>query len=125
MAPADAPPDRPEGKIIAAITEGIVAAQRDEEDPFSAFVDTTATLHALAEVAARIAFQAKFADTAAKGVKFAEEHVVMIRRTLRALRKRGDEHPFARVRQAHVRRTPERGTWTFGFRMAIDPHERL
>jgi hypothetical protein len=125
MAPADALPDRPKDKIIAAITEAIVAAQRDDEDPSSAFVDTTATLHALAEVAARIAFQAKFADTAGKGAKFAEEHLVMIRRILRALRKRGDEHPFARVRQAHVRATPERGTWTFGFRMAIDPHERL
>jgi hypothetical protein len=125
MAPVDALPDRSEDKIIAAITEAIVAAQRDDEDPSSAFVDTTATLHALVEVAARIAFQAKFADTATKGARFAEEHVVMIRRTLNALRKRGDEHPFARVRQAHLRATPERGTWTFGFRMAIDPHERL
>jgi hypothetical protein len=125
MAPVDALPDRSEDKIIAAITEAIVAAQRDDEDPSSAFVDTTATLHALVEVAARIAFQAKFADTAGKGAWFAEEHVVMIRRTLNALRKRGDEHPFARVRQAHLRATPERGTWTFGFRMAIDPHERL
>jgi hypothetical protein len=62
-------------KIVAAITQAIIAAQRDDEDdPSLAYVFTDTTLAALAEVAARIAFQTKVADTAAKGAKFAEGH---------------------------------------------------
>ena len=53
-------------------------------------------------VAARIAFETKIADTAAKGATFAEKHAEMVGRTLEALRKSGDEHPFARVQHNHA-----------------------
>jgi hypothetical protein len=52
----------------------------------------------LAEVAARIAFETKIADTAVKGATFAAKHAEVVGQTLEALRKSGDQHPFARVR---------------------------
>jgi hypothetical protein len=84
-------------KITVAITEAIIASQRDDDHPSLSFVETDTTLKALAVVAARIAFETKIADTAAKGATFADKHAEMVGRTLEALRKSGDEHPFARV----------------------------
>ena len=69
MSDADAPPaaTRPD-KIVVAITEAIVAAQSGAEEGSSvAWVDTTATLEALAEVAARSAFHTKIAVTPVDG----------------------------------------------------------
>jgi hypothetical protein len=57
-------------------------------------------LKALAVVAARIAFETEIADTTVKGATFAEKHAEMVGHTLEALRKSGDQHPFARVRDA-------------------------
>ena len=51
-------------KITVAITEAIIASQRDDEHPSFAYVETDTTLKALAVVAARIAFETKIADTA-------------------------------------------------------------
>ena len=97
MSAAAAPPAPTRtDEIVVAITEAIIAAQRNPGSSSTAWVDTTATLEALAEVAARIAFQTKVADTAAKGATFAEKHAVVVGRTLEALRKSGDQHPFAR-----------------------------
>ena len=55
------------------------------------------------EVTARIAFETKSAT-------FAEKHAAMVGHTLEALRKSGDEHPFARVQydHAHVNGTVKR-----------------
>jgi hypothetical protein len=61
-------------KITVAITEAIIASQRDDEHPSLSYVETDTTLKALAVVAARIAFETKIADTAAKGATFAEKH---------------------------------------------------
>jgi hypothetical protein len=83
-------------KITAAITEAIIASQRDDEHPSFSYVETDTTLKALAVVTARIAFETKIADTAAKGATFAEEHAAVVSHALEALRKSGDEHPFAR-----------------------------
>ena len=66
--------------------------------PSFAYVETDATLKALAEVAAGIAFETKIADTAVKGATFAAKHAEVVGQTLEALRKSGDQHPFARVR---------------------------
>ena len=89
-------------QITVAITEAIIASQRDREHPSFAYVETDTTLKALAVVAARIAFETKIADTAAKGAAFAEKHAEMVGQTLEALRKSGDEHPFARVPHDHA-----------------------
>jgi hypothetical protein len=106
-------------KIIVAITEAIIASQRDDEHPSLAYVETDTTLKALAEVAARIAFETKIAETAAKGAKFAEQHAEEVGRTLEALRKSGDKHAFARVRRNHAH------AWMFGYRVAVDPHGQI
>jgi hypothetical protein len=97
-------------KITVAITEAIIVSQRDHEHPSFAYVETDTTLKALAVVAARIAFETKIADTAAKGATFAEKHAEMVGQTLEALRKSGDQHPFARVQHdhAHMKGTVER-----------------
>ena len=97
-------------KITVAITEAIIASQRDDEHPSFAYVETDITLEALAVVAARIAFETKIADTAAKGATFAEQHAEMVGQTFKALRKSGDQHPFARVQHdhAHMKGTVER-----------------
>lgn len=84
-------------KITVAITEAIIVSQRDHEYPSFAYVETDTTLKALAVVAARIAFETKIADTPAKGATFAEKHAEMVGQTLEALRKSGDQHPFARA----------------------------
>ena len=89
-------------KITVAITEAIIASQRDDEHPSFAYVETDTTLKALAVVAARIAFETKIADTATKGTTFAEKHAEMVGHTLEALRKSGDQHPFARVQHDHA-----------------------
>ena len=83
-------------KITVAITEAIIASQRDNDHPSLSYVETDTTLKALVVVAARIAFEAKIADTAAKGATFAEKHAMVVGRTLEALQKSGDQHPFAR-----------------------------
>ena len=90
-------------KITVAITEAIIASQRDYEHPSFAYVETDTTLKALAVVTARIAFETKSAT-------FAEKHAAMVGHTLEALRKSGDEHPFARVQHdhAHMKGTVER-----------------
>jgi hypothetical protein len=97
-------------KIAVAITEAIIASQRDDEHSSFSYVETDTTLKALAVVAARIAFETKIADTAATGSTFAEKHAVMVGQTLEALRKSGEQHPFARVQhdQAYVKGTVER-----------------
>lgn len=57
MSAADAPPAPTRAdKIVVAITEAIIAAQRNPGSSSTACVDTTTTLEALAEVAARIAY---------------------------------------------------------------------
>ena len=53
-------------------------------------------------VAARIAFETKIADTAGTGATFAEKHAAMVGQTLHALRKSGEQHPFARVQHDHA-----------------------
>jgi hypothetical protein len=97
-------------KITVAITEAIIASQRDHEHPSFAYVETDTTLKALAVVAARIAFETKIADTAVKGATFAAKHAELVGQTLEALRKSGDQHPFARVQHdhAHMKGTVER-----------------
>jgi hypothetical protein len=97
-------------KITVAITEAIIASQRDHEHPSFAYVETDTTLKALAVVAARIAFETKIADTAVKGATFAAKHAELVGYTLEALRKSGDQHPFARVQHdhAHMKGTVER-----------------
>ena len=65
-------------KITVAITEARIVSQRDHEHPSLAYVETDTTLEALAVVAARIAFETKIADTAAKGATFAEQHAEMV-----------------------------------------------
>ena len=95
-------------KIAVAITEAIIASQRDDEHP-SLFTQTDTTLEALAVVAARIAFETKIADTAAKGARVAEQHAEMVGQTLKALRKSGDQHSFARVRGASPMAEAARG----------------
>jgi hypothetical protein len=89
-------------KIAVAIAEAIIVLQRDHEHQSFAYVETDTTLKALAVVAARIAFETKIADSAAKGAAFAEKHAEMVGQTLEALRKSGDEHPFARVQHDHA-----------------------
>jgi hypothetical protein len=89
-------------KITVAITEAIIASQRDDHHPSLSCVETDTTLKALAVVAARIAFETKIADTAVKGATFAEKHAAVVGRTLEALRKSGDQHPFARVQHDHA-----------------------
>ena len=111
-------------KITVAITEAIIASQRDHEHPSFAYVETDTTLKALAMVAARIAFETKIADTAAKGATFAEKHAEMVGQILEALRKSGDEHPFARVRGASRWQGAAEEEWMTGFGVAVDPHER-
>ena len=83
MDDADASPARARAdKIIVAITEAIIAAQRNPgESSSTAWVNTTATLEALAEVAARIALQTKIAVTTADGGEFAEWIADKITRT--------------------------------------------
>ena len=97
-------------KITVAITEAIIASQRDDEHPSFAYVETDTTLKALAVVAARIAFETKIADTAVKGATFAAKHAELVGQTLEALRESGDQHPFARVQHdhAHMEGTVER-----------------
>jgi hypothetical protein len=89
-------------KITVAITEAIIASQRDHEHPSFAYVETDTTLKALAVVAARIAFETKIADTAVKGSTFAAKLAELVGQTLEALRKSGDRHPFARVQHDHA-----------------------
>ena len=117
-------------KIVDAITEAIIASQggwssSGEESANYASVETTDTLEALAEVAARIAFQTKIAVTAHSGNAFAGEHADRISRNLKALRKIGDKQPFAPsgLGGSSWRKT-EQGDWMTGFMVAVDPHER-
>jgi hypothetical protein len=56
-------------KITVAITEAIIASQRDDEHPSLSYVETDTTLKALAVVAARIAFETKIADTAPRALR--------------------------------------------------------
>ena len=111
-------------KITVAITEAIIASQRDDEHPSFAYVQTDTTLKALAVVAARIAFETKIADTAVMGATFAEKHAEMVGQTLEALRKSGDQHPFARVRGASRWQGAAKEEWMPEFGMAVDPRER-
>ena len=96
-------------KITVAITEAIIASQRDHEHPSFAYVETDTTLKALAVVAARIAFETKIADTTVKGATFAAGHARWSA-ILSKLPEERDEHPFARVQHghAHVKGTVER-----------------
>jgi hypothetical protein len=97
MSAADAPlgPTRAD-KIVVAVTQAIIAAQRGgHESTPTAWVDTTATLEALAVVAARIALQIKIAVTTADGGEFAEWIADRIHQNFNALRKTHDKHPFA------------------------------
>jgi hypothetical protein len=110
-------------KITVAITEAIIASQRDDEHPSFAYVETDTTLKALAVVAARIAFETKIADTAAMGATFAKKHAEMVGQTLEALRKSGDQHPFARVWGASRWQGVAKEEWMPEFGMAVDPHE--
>ena len=52
--------------------------------PSFAYVETDATLKALAEVAAGIAFETKIADTAVKGATFAAKHAEVVGQTSRS-----------------------------------------
>ena len=81
-------------KIAAAITEAIIAVQRSPGSSSTAWVDTTATLEAMAEVAARIAFQTQIAVTAADGGEFAEWVADRIHQNFRALRKSSRQASF-------------------------------
>jgi hypothetical protein len=118
-------------KIVNAITEAIIASQGGwrsdrERDASYACVDTTVTLEALAQVAARIAFQTKIADTAAKGDVFAEGQADRISRTLKALRKSRDKYPFAPSgRAGSAWRKTEQGDWMTSFFVTVDQHERV
>jgi hypothetical protein len=107
-----------------AITEATIASQRNDEHPSLFYIETDTTLKALAVVAARIAFETNIADTAAKGATFAEKHAEMVGQTLEALRKSGDEHPFARVWGASRWQGAAEEEWMTGFGMAVDPQER-
>jgi hypothetical protein len=110
-------------KITVAITEAIIASQRDHEHPSFAYVETDTTLKALAVVAARIAFETKIADTATNGTTFAEKHAEMVGHTLEALRKSGEQHPFARVRDGSGWEGAAKEEWMTRFGMAVGPHE--
>ena len=127
MDDADAPRARARAdKIIVAITEAIVAAQRNPgESSSTAWVNTTATLEALAEVAARIAFQTKIAVTAADGGEFAEWVADRIGQNFKALRKSRDKHPFAPLGGASRWHGADKEAWMTGFVVAVDAHERI
>jgi hypothetical protein len=113
-------------KIAAAITEAIIAVQRSPGSSSTAWVDTTATLEALAEVAARIAFQTKIAVTAADGGEFAEWVADRIHQKFRALRKSRDKHPFAPVHSSSRWYGTAKGRkWMTAFSVAVDPQERI
>jgi hypothetical protein len=89
-------------------------------------VDTTATLEALAEVAARIAFQTKIAVTAVDGGEFAEWVADRIGQNFNALRKSRDKHPFAPVHSSsRWYGTAKEGKWMTEFSVAVDPQERI
>jgi hypothetical protein len=127
MSAADAPlaPTRAD-KIVAAITQAIVTAQKGGQESSSvAWVDTTATLEALAEVAARIAFQTKIAVTTADGGEFAEWVADRIGQNFKALRKSRDKHPFAPVGGASRWYGAAKAAWMTGFAVAVDPQERI
>ena len=94
------------------------------EHPSFAYVETDTTLKALAMVAARIAFETNIADTAAKGATFAEKHAEMVGQTLEALRKSGDQHPFARVRGASRWQGAAKEESMTELGTAVDPQER-
>jgi hypothetical protein len=111
-------------KITAALTEAIIASQRDNEHPSFAYVETDTTLKALAVVAARIAFETKIADTAAKGATFTKKHAAMVGQTLEALRESGDEHPFARLQGGSQWQGAAKEEWMTGFGMTVDPGEQ-
>jgi hypothetical protein len=116
-------------RIVVAITEAIIASQEEERRRKHryAWVDTNATLEALAEVAARIAFQTKIAVTAADGREFAKEHTDRIGLSLKALRKSRDKHPFAQLwgSGAYWTQMPGERAWMSEFPVAADPHERV
>jgi hypothetical protein len=127
MSAADAPPAPTRAdKIIVAITEAIVAAQRNPGSSSTAWVDTTATLEALAEVAARIAFQTKIAVTTADGGEFAEWIADRIGQNFKALRKTRDKHSFAPVHSSsRWYGTAKEGKWMTAFSVAVNPQERI
>ncbi len=127
MDDADASPARARAdKIIVAITEAIIAAQRNPgESSSTAWVNTTATLEALAEVAARIALQTKIAVTTADGGEFAEWIADRIGQNFNALRKSHDKHPFAPLGGASRWQGEGKEAWMTGFVVAADPHERI
>ena len=56
---------------------------------------------------------------------FAEKHAEMVGQTLEALRKSGDEHPFARVRGASRWKGAAKEELMIGFGMAVDPHGQI
>jgi hypothetical protein len=127
MSAADAPPVATRAdKIVVAITEAVIAAQRNPESSSTAWVDTTATLEALAEVAARIAFQTKIAVTAVDGCEFAEWVADRIGRNFKALRKSRDKHSFAPVHSSsRWYGTAKEGKWMTAFSVAVNPDERI
>ena len=85
----------------------------------------TATLEALAEVAARIALQTKIAVTTADGGEFAEWIADRIHQNFNALRKSHDKHPFAPLEGASRWQGAGKEAWMTGFAVAIDSHERI
>ena len=88
-------------------------------------MDTTATLEALAEVAARIALQTKIAVTTADGGEFAAWIADRIHQNFKALRKSRDKHPFAPLGGASRWHGAAKAAWMTGFAVAIDSHERI
>jgi hypothetical protein len=112
-------------KIAIAITEAIIAAQKNPASSSTAWVDTTATLEALAGVAARIAYQTKIAVTTAEGGEFAEWVADRIGQNFKALRKSRDKHPFAPVGGASRWYGAAKAAWMTGFAVAVDPQERI
>ena len=127
MSAADAPPAPTRAdKIVVAITEAIIVAQRNPGSSSTAWVDTTATLEALAEVAARIAFQTKIAVTAVDGGEFADWVTDRIGQNFKALRKSHEKHPFAPVHSSsRWYRTAKEGKWMTAFSVAVDPQKRI
>ncbi len=84
------------------------------------FGNTTATLEALTEVAARIALQTKIAVTTADGGEFAEWIPDRIHQNFNALRKTHDKHPFAPLEGASRWQGSGKEAWMTGFAVAIN-----
>ena len=125
MSAADAPPAPREPKIAVAITEAIIAAQKNPASSATAWVATTATLEGLAEVAARIAYQTKIAVTPADGGEFAEWVADRIGQNLKALRRSRDKSFRRRDSSSRWYGTAKEGKWMTAFSVAVNPDQRI